>query len=167
MSSLKDAHLQRSFDFVTKKPQLLYGTNCPAFLAVLITVITISNFGTLEITFVSCRFDKNPFQPPEEMLVKVEKRLGEFSERNIAFSEILNNLKGIEVWLHHSLAYFVLNFVLEASMSELTERETAVYMNILNKINCSLKVLFDIKLSIEYKHYKFSCLNLLTDLLHF
>ncbi|XP_077180802.1 E3 ubiquitin-protein ligase TRIM39-like [Paroedura picta] len=40
-----------------------------------------------------CRFDKKPFQPPEEMPVKVEKRLSEFSERNVALAEILNNLK--------------------------------------------------------------------------
>lgn len=77
--------------------------------------------------FALCRFDKKPFQPPEEMPVKVEKRLGEFSERNVALTEILNNLKGTEIWLHHRLAYFVLNFVSEASMNDLTERKSIIY----------------------------------------
>ncbi|XP_062978280.1 zinc finger protein RFP-like [Elgaria multicarinata webbii] len=39
------------------------------------------------------RFDKEPFQPPEEMPHKVEKKLGEFSEKTIALTEILKNLK--------------------------------------------------------------------------
>ncbi|XP_048347930.1 E3 ubiquitin-protein ligase TRIM39-like [Sphaerodactylus townsendi] len=39
------------------------------------------------------RFDKKQFQAPEEKSVKVEKGLREFSERNVALAEILNNFK--------------------------------------------------------------------------
>ncbi|XP_053234898.1 zinc finger protein RFP-like isoform X1 [Podarcis raffonei] len=39
------------------------------------------------------RFDKEPFQPPEEMPSKVEKRLGELSEKNSVLTDILNNFK--------------------------------------------------------------------------
>ncbi|XP_053155178.1 zinc finger protein RFP-like [Hemicordylus capensis] len=40
-----------------------------------------------------CRFVKEPFQPPEEMPVKVEKRLDEFCEKNTVLAEILKNLR--------------------------------------------------------------------------
>nr|XP_034962870.1 zinc finger protein RFP-like [Zootoca vivipara]XP_034962871.1 zinc finger protein RFP-like [Zootoca vivipara] len=39
------------------------------------------------------RFDKEPFQSPEEMPSKVEKRLGELSEKNSVLTNILNNFK--------------------------------------------------------------------------
>ncbi|XP_044307672.1 zinc finger protein RFP-like [Varanus komodoensis] len=39
------------------------------------------------------RFDKQPFQPPEEMPQKVEKRLREFSEKTVLLTEILKNLR--------------------------------------------------------------------------
>ncbi|XP_066474064.1 E3 ubiquitin-protein ligase TRIM39-like [Tiliqua scincoides] len=41
-----------------------------------------------------CRFDKEPFQPPEEMpFIKVEKRLGEFSRKNAVLTKILDNFR--------------------------------------------------------------------------
>ncbi|CAI5767809.1 finger RFP-like [Podarcis lilfordi] len=43
--------------------------------------------------FLFPRFDKEPFQPPEEMPSKVEKRLGELSEKNSVLTDILNNFK--------------------------------------------------------------------------
>ncbi|XP_028569587.2 E3 ubiquitin-protein ligase TRIM7-like isoform X2 [Podarcis muralis] len=39
------------------------------------------------------RFDKEPFQPPEEMPSKVGKRLGELSEKNSVLTDILNKFK--------------------------------------------------------------------------
>uniref|UniRef100_A0A6J0V2K0 Zinc finger protein RFP-like n=1 Tax=Pogona vitticeps TaxID=103695 RepID=A0A6J0V2K0_9SAUR len=46
-----------------------------------------------DIRSTLCRFEKEPFQPPEEMPQKVEKRLSEFSEKNIALADIMKNLK--------------------------------------------------------------------------
>lgn len=40
------------------------------------------------------RFDKEPFQVPEGMPIKMEKRLEEFSEKNTVLAEMLKNLKG-------------------------------------------------------------------------
>ncbi|KAF7250015.1 Tripartite motif-containing protein 15 [Varanus komodoensis] len=47
----------------------------------------------LDIRGTLGRFDKQPFQPPEEMPQKVEKRLREFSEKTVLLTEILKNLR--------------------------------------------------------------------------
>ncbi|XP_063148876.1 zinc finger protein RFP-like [Candoia aspera] len=46
-----------------------------------------------DIRSTLCRFDKEPFQVPEGMPVKMEKRLEEFSEKNTVLAEMLKNLK--------------------------------------------------------------------------
>ncbi|XP_032064972.1 tripartite motif-containing protein 15-like [Thamnophis elegans] len=46
-----------------------------------------------DIRSTLCRFDKDSFQVPEGMPVKMEKRLEEFSEKNTVLAEMLKNLK--------------------------------------------------------------------------
>ncbi|XP_070594090.1 zinc finger protein RFP-like [Erythrolamprus reginae] len=46
-----------------------------------------------DIRSTLCRFDKDPFQVPEGMPIKMEKRLEEFSEKNTVLAEMLKSLK--------------------------------------------------------------------------